>query len=374
MPKGKKKSKDLEEVADPEGAAQAAAEQAQRIQRRKEERERLLRIREELQEEQRAYHTIPQLHPHPLLPVRLAIRHDTGVMPNGSFQCKVCHQLRYEWAHVCFLEECGGGQFTCCPECFSSKHKEHSESKSVMIELAEEGPSTSNANIRRQQSTVSSSVLGNSIISKLHPDIAILPPLLRATVLGDTRKVIELLDKNEFRNDLDLEATCPVGKYKMKTALLLAAECDQPQITFHLLNKGALINATDFRGYTPLMMAAFHGHVRVMDELLYKGVKTEMQSQRGNYTALHLAACMGHAPAVSRILANHANVNARNSLGRTALIIAALNGHEEVARVLAKHPNVDLTAKDEEGYTAGVAAAASGHYNISDLLNESFVE
>ena len=81
------------------------------------------------------------------------------------------------------------------------------------------------------------------------------------------------------------------------------------------------------------------------------------------------AAAMGHAEAVSRLLDNGSYVNAKTHQGRTALIIAALNGYYAVASKICSHKDVDLHAKDLEGYTASVAAAAKEHYAIAEMLN-----
>jgi ankyrin repeat protein len=53
--------------------------------------------------------------------------------------------------------------------------------------------------------------------------------------------------------------------------------------------------------------------------------------------------------------------------GRTALMLAAMNGHSENVKLLIKH---DINAKDMDGHTALMYAAMNGHYECVKLLLE----
>ena len=88
-----------------------------------------------------------------------------------------------------------------------------------------------------------------------------------------------------------------------------------------------------------------------------------------NDTLLHKAARKGYCKIVNELLIYHANVNAQNKEGCTALILASLNGHYEIVIELTKF-NADVNAQKESGGTALMGASLQGHQRIvKELLN-----
>ncbi len=80
------------------------------------------------------------------------------------------------------------------------------------------------------------------------------------------------------------------------------------------------------------------------------------------------AAAYGGYPETARVLVDAgANVNSKDSSGRTPLMAAALSGSSDVARLLLDH-KADLNAEDSGGSTALIYAAANGHFEFIDLL------
>ena len=57
----------------------------------------------------------------------------------------------------------------------------------------------------------------------------------------------------------------------------------------------------------------------------------------------------------------------------TALIAAAMFGHEDIVRLLAQH-GANLEATDEDGYTAMQFACLDGHLSVVRVLLESGVD
>ena len=71
------------------------------------------------------------------------------------------------------------------------------------------------------------------------------------------------------------------------------------------------------------------------------------------------------------IATNYADVNARERLyGRTALMIAALEGHLDVARLLIE-AGADLNIADGENSTALSLARSYGNLDVAALLSEA---
>ena len=73
------------------------------------------------------------------------------------------------------------------------------------------------------------------------------------------------------------------------------------------------------------------------------------------------------AAEVQRLIAGGYDVNAKNYLGETALMIAAQNNSADVARLLLE-AGADVNAKDDEGKTALMWAADNGATGVVELL------
>lgn len=101
-----------------------------------------------------------------------------------------------------------------------------------------------------------------------------------------------------------------------------------------LLQRGALADAVDHTGRTPLHEAAWHGHLSVAELLLRRGASAVACSQTG-LTPLHWAA----------------------ALGRTLLVTC-----------LMAAPGPGSAVKDERGWTATHWAAACGQLPVLELL------
>ena len=84
-------------------------------------------------------------------------------------------------------------------------------------------------------------------------------------------------------------------------------------------------------------------------------------------TALHLAAQNGHKVVVGVLLEKEAAVNATNDRGWTALHLAAQRGHEAVVGVLLQN-GAEVNATNDDGWTALHWAAQNGHEAVVGAL------
>jgi ankyrin repeat protein len=81
------------------------------------------------------------------------------------------------------------------------------------------------------------------------------------------------------------------------------------------------------------------------------------------------AAEKGNLEAIKSCLENGADVNGHELFTRTtALIEAAKNGHADCVKVLLHAKDVDVDAKDKNGYTALIISAEKGFANIVTQL------
>ena len=86
-----------------------------------------------------------------------------------------------------------------------------------------------------------------------------------------------------------------------------------------------------------------------------------------DHSALMLAALEGNTAKVKALLSNGANVNTKDSAGRTALMFAVINMHYETVEVLLSH-GADVNSRAVDGGTALILAASSGDPKIVQAL------
>ena len=107
------------------------------------------------------------------------------------------------------------------------------------------------------------------------------------------------------------------------------------------LDAGTDVNAKDVIKRTPLHYAAFYGHKVVAELLIAEGADVNAKNGLSGETPLHHAAYGGHKEIVELLIANGADVNAKSESknrffkGRTPLDSAEYN--PETADLLRKH-------------------------------------
>lgn len=108
------------------------------------------------------------------------------------------------------------------------------------------------------------------------------------------------------------------------------ADFDQP-----LVDQSSFIDHLSFKYCNALHLAAYYGHVAVVEILLLQSeIEVDAKNENG-CTALHLAANKGHKHVVARLLkASGCSVNTTDCNGLTALHHAAARGHAHVIDVL----------------------------------------
>ncbi|MEO8290047.1 MAG: ankyrin repeat domain-containing protein [Gaiellaceae bacterium] len=107
-------------------------------------------------------------------------------------------------------------------------------------------------------------------------------------------------------------------------------------------------------GFTALHLAAFMGHPGAVKLLLERGADPEAvatSQEIGPVQPLHSAAATGRVECAQLLLAAGADVNARQAGGFTPLHSAAQSGNEELTQVLLD-AGADPAAKTDDGKTA----------------------
>lgn len=130
-----------------------------------------------------------------------------------------------------------------------------------------------------------------------------------------------------FSTDADADADAENNK------LFWAAKDGDASKVLDLIAGGASVNARTNKGRTPLHYASRNGHVAVVWALLDSGANVYAKTDQG-VTPLHLASDSGHPAVVEKLIANGANIDATDNDGRTPRDFAASQEHAEVVSIL----------------------------------------
>jgi len=114
------------------------------------------------------------------------------------------------------------------------------------------------------------------------------------------------------------------------------------------------------------MSAARNGHTNAVLALLADGADVNAKDSNG-WTALMSAAASGHVDTLGALLAKGADVNAKDKSGWTALIVAADSGHRDSVLALLKK-GADASARDRNGDTALSLAEKHKHPQVIAVL------
>ena len=113
--------------------------------------------------------------------------------------------------------------------------------------------------------------------------------------------------------------------------------------------------------------ATRRGDLGTVNALLKDHPELVLSQETNGATALHWAALLGRKEVAELLLANKAEVDARDSGGETPLLWAAYKGQKDVVELLLAN-KASVKAKDRSGATPLHAAAQYGHTDVVELL------
>jgi uncharacterized protein len=129
----------------------------------------------------------------------------------------------------------------------------------------------------------------------------------------------------------------------------------------------AAINEYSGDGWTPLHLAAFFGHTRVIELLLAHGADVAAVSRNGNgNTPLH-AALAGNHKFVAGLLGAGADVNAADAAGWRPLHLATANNNLDAMRTLIAQ-GADVAAANGDGKQALTLAQEKNQREAAAIL------
>ena len=175
-------------------------------------------------------------------------------------------------------------------------------------------------------------------------------PLYTAAQAGNHPRVVELLQYQHVRSDIDVGRRIGFGMLWSQPPLFVAAENGHTEVVAALLKAGADPNTPDTLGLgmlasdTPLHAASFKGHTEVVAELLKAGANASTPLTFGlgmlaSATPLVSGAKKGRTEMVAELLKAGANPNIPSTFGlasETPLHAAAKKSHTEIKSLLLK--------------------------------------
>ncbi|XP_038561074.1 ankyrin repeat domain-containing protein 27 [Micropterus salmoides] len=187
--------------------------------------------------------------------------------------------------------------------------------------------------------------------------------LLRAVADGDVEMVRYLLewieDEEEDEGELRSEA-------QLCHPLCQCPNC-APTQKLSVLQAGALgVNSCNAEGFTPLHVAALHGHSALAALLIRHGANVNARTNM-SATPLHLASQNSHIQVVRLLLECNAKLNKKDHYGNTPLIQACLCRNLETVTILLQS-NALVNVVNLQGNTALHEAARGGHQALVELL------
>jgi len=197
--------------------------------------------------------------------------------------------------------------------------------------------------------------------------------LARYARVGQTNKVAEKILHLGSRVHEAIDAINQASNHGL-TPLIGAIYSANVKTVKLLLTHNANPNTASRSGETPLMAAVGMNLLPVVELLIQKGANPNTIHQRSGQTALMIGAehTHIHSQIITNLISAGANLNTQDRYGKTALYLCVESGNTETLQILlAQHPQIDL--RDSHGHTPLMTAALMGdtHFNKVKLLLEA---
>ncbi|XP_004586220.2 ankyrin repeat family A protein 2 isoform X1 [Ochotona princeps] len=176
-------------------------------------------------------------------------------------------------------------------------------------------------------------------------------PIKQSTTLTNKHRGNEVSTTPLLANSLSVHQLAAQGEM-----LYLATRIEQENV----------INHTDEEGFTPLMWAAAHGQIAVVEFLLQNGADPQLLGH-GRESALSLACSKGYTDIVKMLLDCGVDVNEYDWNGGTPLLYAVHGNHVKCVKMLLEN-GADPTIETDSGYNSMDLAVALGYRSVQQVI------
>lgn len=146
-----------------------------------------------------------------------------------------------------------------------------------------------------------------------------------------------------------------------------AARSGDVEVIIEMVNINSdTVNATDERGYSPLILAAYNGQHKTMAYLITAGANVNYESPQG--TALAGATFKADTLAAQLLLENKAMVDAVDANGTNPILFATIFNHNRMAHLLMRF-GANPSIPDNEGLTAKACAKSLNNTELIKLFD-----
>ncbi|XP_063048102.1 fibronectin type 3 and ankyrin repeat domains protein 1-like [Engraulis encrasicolus] len=183
-------------------------------------------------------------------------------------------------------------------------------------------------------------------------------PLMVAAQKGYTRLVRMLVAHG---------ANVHIKNSSGKDSLMLACYAGHVEVVRCLCVLVGGWGVRDGGGCSALHYAADGGNVPLIKYIIQQGAQVDVCDSSMWTPLMRVCAVSGNAAVASLLISAGADVNARDKDGKTPLMVAVLNNHVELVKLLLEN-GADYHVKNEFGCGAAEMARAFGRENILQLL------
>ncbi|XP_009986333.1 PREDICTED: ankyrin repeat family A protein 2 [Tauraco erythrolophus] len=176
-------------------------------------------------------------------------------------------------------------------------------------------------------------------------------PIKQSTTLTNKHRGNEVSTTPLLVNSLSVHQLAAQGEM-----LYLATRIEQENV----------INHKDEEGFTPLMWAAAHGQIAVVEFLLQNGADPQILG-KGRESALSLACSKGYTDIVKMLLDCGVDVNEYDWNGGTPLLYAVHGNHVKCVKILLES-GADPTIETDAGYNSMDLAVALGYRSVQQVI------
>ncbi|XP_044153104.1 fibronectin type 3 and ankyrin repeat domains protein 1 [Bufo gargarizans] len=187
--------------------------------------------------------------------------------------------------------------------------------------------------------------------------------LHRAVNMNDEAAVLKILQNGHVKANIPDKLGF--------TPLMVAAQRGDLRIVQLLIDHGADINQVNGSGKNSLMLACFSGHLEVVEYLRRQGASWENRD-KGGCTAMHWAVDGDNLKLIEWMIADGCEVDVKDSCSRWTplMLVSAVTGNPDVAQRLIA-AGADVNVKDKDGKTPLMVAALNNHERLVRLLIEN---